>query len=218
MRLGMNSWLNKAWHDPVGSKLIAGVILGVPTALTWLWSRSDFSTSAVQAWMGALDGLRAIGHWFTSPAPISRLTLLVIVAIGVMSWWLAVKMRRRLSRALITVAENERRAALPPIKLWPETFSYKERLLLHLLYREYRTGLEVRRLGGVLGLQYPAAEKLCEEMAETELITVSPGGHSPPTARLTKVGRDYCLEKGLDQPPAWDESQVVVSGAEGQKF
>jgi hypothetical protein len=46
-------------------------------------------------------------------------------------------------------------------------------------------------------LQYPAAEKLCEELEAHGFVKCIPGGHSPACVLLTKNGRDYCHENGL---------------------
>jgi hypothetical protein len=61
----------------------------------------------------------------------------------------------------------------------------------------------------MVGLHYPAAEKLLEEMAETGLIEMNNvmdqrSNRTQPMVRLTKDGRNYCLENGLDRQPSQD--------------
>jgi DNA-binding MarR family transcriptional regulator len=205
----MNGWLKKAWHDPVGSKVIAGVILGGLSA-AWLWSASNFSLNGGLAWNGAKDGLRAFVSWLAAPAPISNLKLWIIIGVGAVGWWVAARLRardlmRRQEGRDSDLAVLEKELAIAgsvgnptPKVLAPEDLTPEQRLSLHLLYQHYPRGIEVRGLSGPIGNSYAVAEQMCERLAEANLITLTDGEYDPPSAFLTKMGRDYCIEHGLD--------------------
>jgi hypothetical protein len=85
-----------AWHDPVGSKVIAAVIVGVPTVI---WTTREVIVSGVS---GAIDraaaALGAGWDWLETPAPLSHLGVLVFIAI--LAWFAASfrRLRRRVDR------------------------------------------------------------------------------------------------------------------------
>jgi hypothetical protein len=202
----MNGWLKKAWHDPVGSKVIAGIILGPIGLLAgWLWSASDFSTNRRFAWTAARAAIVALVEWFAVPVPLSRAWLCIIISLDVIGWCFAAilvlyDIRRQLDavRSSVTTVGVVQPTAAPVQLPPPEAFSEVERHLFWVLYREYPRAIDVRIVAAPLALQYPKAEKLCEELAKTGLITLTPGAHHPPSVYLTPLGRDYVLEHGLD--------------------
>lgn len=85
----------------------------------------------------------------------------------------------------------------PPLPK-PDDLTQPQRIMLMMLYREYPRPIGLSALAGVMGLRYPEAEQVCEKMAETTLITLTVGAHSPAAVFLTKAGRDYYLANGLD--------------------
>jgi DNA-binding MarR family transcriptional regulator len=212
----MKGWLKKAWHDPVGSKVIAGAILGGLGAIAaWLWSASDFSLNGALIWSGAKATVSDTVGWLAAPVTIPRLGLWLIICIGVAGWALiALERMRRARLAIATEAREEVRETLVTAiqaqlkrRLPAVTLTYTQRLMFHFLYRNYPGAANLSSLGGMIGLQYPAAEKLFEEMSETGLIemndVVNPrSNRTEPLVRLTKDGRNYCLENELDRPPA----------------
>lgn len=202
----MNGWLKKAWHDPVGSKVIAGVILGgLGAVATWLWSASDFSTNGRLAWTAAASAIVAFIEWFAVPVALSRSWVLIIVCLGLLGWLCAVLLwlhgaRRRLDAIRSGVATVVQAPSVDPHAQLPrpEELSEVQRHLLFILYRDYPRSIEVRIVAAPLQLRYPEAEQLCERLAKTNLITVTPGAHHPPSVYLTTTGRDYVLEHGLN--------------------
>jgi hypothetical protein len=202
----MNPWLKKAWHDPVGSKVIAGIILGpIGLLAAWLWSASDFSTNGRAVWIGAGSAIVAFVKWFAVPVSISRSWLWIIICLGVLGWLFAAlvwlyDVRRQLDvvRGVVATVPEDPPIA-PAVQLpRPETLSGDQRHLFFILYREYPRAMDVRIVAAPLGLPYPKAEQLCEVLAKTSLITLTPGAHHPPSVYLTTTGRDYVLEHGLD--------------------
>jgi hypothetical protein len=87
----MNKWLKVAWHDPVGSKVIASVIIGVPGVLGLLWSRSDFSTNGVQVWAGVKSGVVAAYSWLAGPLSMPRASFYVIMIMLLVFFVLVIK-------------------------------------------------------------------------------------------------------------------------------
>jgi hypothetical protein len=83
----------------------------------------------------------------------------------------------------------------------PESLSDKQRRLLQGLYRRYPRGCALHIISGTLELDYPATEKLCEDVQAMDLVEmVSEGLTNPASVSLTKHGRDYCLRHGLNVP------------------
>jgi hypothetical protein len=128
--------------------------------------------------------------------------MFIIVCLGVIGWSFAVflflfDIRRQLDAVRPPVATLEPAQLLPR----PDELGLIQCRLLHILYGEYPRSLGLRTVAGPLGLQYPAAERLCERLASIKLIAATPGGYNAPGVFLTKAGRDYCLENGLDRGP-----------------
>jgi hypothetical protein len=106
----MKGWLTKAWHDPVGSKVIAGVILGGPGAV-WLWSTSNFSRNLTTAWTGATSALAVAWHWFLAPTvPPSFVVLLILSMVAVAFAYL--RQLRRIADAERFRVERESESAM----------------------------------------------------------------------------------------------------------
>src|SRR5450755_3569081 len=76
----MNALLKKLWHDPVWSKVIAGLILGGLAIIGGLWSKSDFSPDFAIAWTAAKSGLGAVWAWLVAPIGIPAGIVLILVA------------------------------------------------------------------------------------------------------------------------------------------
>jgi hypothetical protein len=211
----MNKWLKQVASHPVGANTL-GTILGggILAFLTWLWSASHFSTNGALVWSGAKAGLQGAVGWLAAPVSVSRLTLWMVIGIGAAGWLMAARARLRLSQfATKTAVEEHVRdtlvAALQvPVKraLPAASLTFTQRLMFHVLCRNYPGAANLASLGDLLRLQYPAAEKLFEEIAETGLIEMNNvmdfrSNRTQPMVRLTKDGRNYCLENGLDRQP-----------------
>jgi len=213
----LNKWLKNATSHPIGvgalGTIIGGIILAV---LGWLWSNSNFSMNGALIWSGAKTDLRSVISWFTAPVTVSRLALWIVICIGATGWLVAVGARLRLSQFATKTAVKEHvrdtlvTALQVPVQkpeLLVSTLTYTQRLMFHALFLQYPGAANLSSLGGLLGLNYPAAEKLFEEMSETGLIEMNNvmdlrSNRTQPMVRLTKDGRDYCLENQLDTQPS----------------
>jgi DNA-binding MarR family transcriptional regulator len=214
----MSKWWKQIASHPVGANALGGVICSAILAvLAWLWSASNFSTSGALIWSGATSGLRGVIGWLAVPITVSRLTLWIVIGALVSGWLMAARARQRLSRLATHAAVKEHvrdtlvAALKVPVKLAlpAAALTYTQRLIFHVLYRQYPGASNLSSVGGMVGLHYPAAEKLLEEMAETGLIEMNNvmdqrSNRTQPMVRLTKDGRNYCLENGLDRQPSQD--------------
>jgi hypothetical protein len=85
----------KAWHDPVGSKLISGAIIAAVGSF-YLWAKSGFSGSLAVIWT------TVIAVWASLSRPINLpvwSVLLTLMTFAVLAWWYYAKGKRAL-RAL----------------------------------------------------------------------------------------------------------------------
>jgi hypothetical protein len=208
----MKGWLKAAWHDPVGSKVIAGIILfalgGLATLIGVLWSKSDFNTNAAVAWTAAKQALLAYSNWVNAPATMSRGTVFTMVcaAFIVPSIILIAVVRRLLGSVRLPVVESvpQQRSpavvAVEPTPPPPSELTEKQRRLLHIVCSEYPRSVNIHIAMGPLSLFFPAMERLCEGLETMKLVQIITGGHGVPFVLLTKRGRDYCLDHGLDDP------------------
>jgi hypothetical protein len=237
----MKGWLKAAWHDPVGSKVIAGIILfalgGLATLIGVLWSESDFSTNASDAWNAAKHALVAFVTWTATSLPVSRGWLAMLICLGVLGWacaavmWLhyvngrldwfgygtdalrkefppkATTPTRKESLPTDELPQVSTSLAMKPLPAEaekpslpsPGELSMSARKLLFLLYEGYGKVLYVQTISPDVGLSFPACEQLCEKLASLNLITLKPrDDFQSARASLTKIGRDYCLEHGIE--------------------
>jgi hypothetical protein len=191
----MKDWLKKAWHDPVWSKVIAALIVGVGGLVcTWLWSLRSLIGSGTLGWIGVKAAILAYVSWASGASGISRALLILIVCVGVLGWMYAANAWLRLSMLRDAVmrqtrergtrdAEVSARTKVPPppavaalrVKLAvpAASLSHTQRLMFHILCLQYPGAIDLNSLGGMLGLTYPAAEKLFEEAVETGLIEMN---------------------------------------------
>jgi hypothetical protein len=100
--------LKAAWHDPVGSKVIATAIVGTP-ALVWAARAvilSGVSGAITQAGAGALG----VAGWLVGPASVPRWLLLVIVVSVVLLLFrepsLLTKLLHELARLIVLIARR----------------------------------------------------------------------------------------------------------------
>jgi hypothetical protein len=196
----MKGWLKVAWHDPVGSKVIAGIILGalggVVALLGVLWSKSDFSTNASVAWTAAKHALLAYTNWVNAPASMSRGTVFIIVCVAFIVPCLAlIAVVRRMLGDVVKLPVEEMVSVQPRLPL-PSELSEVQRRALSIIYREYPRYVAVEMLRGPLGLLHAATEQMCEQLAELKLVQLTPVGDQ---VFLTKIGRNYCIEHGQDK-------------------
>ena len=89
-------WLKTAWHDPVGSKVIAWVICGVLGAIAlvcWPALRGWIASGAIAMWAG----LTHLSSYLAAPVTMPRGTPTLYLVIGVnqsdqrinlFKWWL----------------------------------------------------------------------------------------------------------------------------------
>lgn len=205
------------WHDPVGSKVISGIILiPVAAAVTGLWSGSGFSFNGAAIWAGAKSAAISFIGWTATPLPISRASLALVVFLGVIGWGLAAllwlyDLRRRIdslrTAQTYTVTRERIVAAAPqkPSMPTPDELGIPARKILALLFRGYGQPIQMRTISGAVDLSFPACEQLCEKLDHLKLITVTTASHSMSClVALTKVGRDYCLKHGKELPPPAD--------------
>ena len=76
----MGNLFKTAWHDPVGSKVISGLILAALTAVA-LWAKAGFSSNLTVIWANTVS----IWAWLTSatviPIGVELLTLITFAAL-----------------------------------------------------------------------------------------------------------------------------------------
>jgi hypothetical protein len=110
----MKGWLNKAWHDPVGSKVISGIILALLGAVA-LWAKAGFSSSLAVIWAST----EAIWTWLSSTVslPIWIMLLTLITFPSVIGLWLIEERSRavkqvsdRSAQHILTILDDHRRA------------------------------------------------------------------------------------------------------------
>jgi predicted transcriptional regulator len=198
-------WFARAWHDPVGSKVIAGVILAGLGA-TWLWAESGWSSSLTVIWASTLAIVRAP---IAIPFGVAILTLATFAAI-----FIRLTIRERALRlqytTLLAQADEvrawyqrnvERKKALAA-ELAPmdeelrllSAIGYKQQEVMSALADAYPEPMEVQQLATNLAMNFASAEKICEDIAAEGFLTISASGHHPMKATLTKAGRDYLVK------------------------
>jgi hypothetical protein len=203
----MKGWglLAKAWHDSVGSKVIAGVILAVLGSI-WLWAESGWSKSLTVVWASA----RAL---FALPTTISLgVALLTLAAFGAIFVWLVsqllplrainMQLRSRLTAAVRAVEElqAERRAVATEWERHREdarlvlAIGLKEQAVMHVLAGIYPESIEVQQLATQLSMTFAVAEKICEDVAAEKFFTITASERLPMRVVLTKLGRDYLID------------------------
>jgi hypothetical protein len=196
----MKGWLKTAWHDPVGSKVIAGIILsalgGLVALVGVLWSKSDFSTNASVAWTAAKHALLAYETWVNGPTSMSRGTVFIIVCVAFIVPCLALIAVVRRILGNVARASVDKMVSVQPRLPLPSELSEVQRRALSIIYREYPKYVAVEMLRGPLGLLHAATEQMCEQLAELKLVQLTPVGDQ---VFLTKIGRDYCIEHGPDK-------------------
>ena len=205
----MPEWLKKWWNDPVGSKVIAGLILGALAAAVSLWSKSDFSTNAKVAWSGAANALSVFWAWLAEPVPIPRGVVFLIVASYVVTTARAAKRSVARLKRLAEDLQRSRAELLraqaagqqePHVERPPEpAFDSAAGRILLTLFRLYPGGRPIRNLCSDIRESYPATEHAIDMLSNLGLIRFAEilyGGDS--YWSLTKKGRDYCVEKGYD--------------------
>jgi hypothetical protein len=191
----MKGFLQKVWHDPVGSKVIAGVILGCLGAV-WLWSKSNFSRNLAGAWAGATSALAAAEHWFITPAVTPLFLLLLILSAAVarvaLRQWRQARVLHT-GRADITEGNDDVRAT--GIQIGPNHGD-----MLKFLYARYPNSQSVGTCSVNLGIDYGGTERLCEHLHDMRLVDYS---RSPGTVggsvALSRKGRNYCIDSKLVQ-------------------
>jgi hypothetical protein len=213
----MKEWFAKAWHDPVGSKVIAGIILAALSALL-IWAKSGFSSNAVVLW-----------SVFAKPMALPfGVVLLVLVACAALIGWLLKERRDHLNgleaieEALDasgkTIAAIENSLALTPEKQAEHekvmaqarevmeaarvSFAIKTEhmLVMRFLASAYPEPMGIKQLATSAGLLFAATEKICEDIAAEKFLSIITSDHQPMKAVLTKTGRDY-LMRGHDWEP-----------------
>ena len=122
----MKGWLKAAWHDPVGSKVIAGIILATLGSLVALvgvlWSKSDFSTNAGEAWPAAKRALLSFVTWTATSLSISLASFALIICLGFLGWACAALMWLYYVKGRIewfTFGADALRKGFPPIATTP---------------------------------------------------------------------------------------------------
>jgi len=186
----------KTWHDPVGSKVIAGSILGALTAVA-LWAKSGFSSNAVVLW--------AV---FAKPMALPfGVVLLVLVACAALIGWLLKGRRDHLNEleaikealdfAPEQQAEHEEVMARASEAMEAARVSLaiktEHMLVMESLARAYPEPMEIKQLATSVGLLFAATEKICEDIAAEKFLSITASDHQPMKAVLTKPGRDYFM-------------------------
>jgi hypothetical protein len=207
----MKALLIKAWHDPVGSKVISTLIVAALGAMV-LWAKSGFSSSLAVVWTSTVAVWSWLAGPMTLPIGIVLLTLVIFAALG---WRLITQHRRALvslekhwlTRTVKAAADAEtkvrdelervaRVAEIEKIKQ-PRLITFQQAGILQRLYVRYREGMEIRLLAHFIDVDYPVAEKLCEELAGIDFVKMVPGMYGPATVYLSTIGRDYVLKHDL---------------------
>jgi len=224
---GVKEWFKKLWHDPVGSKLIAELIKwfvvvtvggGAGGFGLYLWSRSNFSFNAVQAWAAAADGLHSFRHWFAEPISLPRGVALAIIGVVVsVSIYIRLRVARhmasqgqRLQEALTRQRESaaaleQAHADLTEMQRIKEAEQSNPKPIdsgglrvLQVLYGVYPGGRTLGAVAATTGESYPVTERSLDALALQGLTRFFPGSYTEGSAWfLTKKGRDYCVEKGF---------------------
>jgi hypothetical protein len=105
----MKAWLIKAWHDPVGSKVISTLIVAAMGAAV-LWAKSGFSSSLAVVWPSTV----AVGSWLASPMTLPiGIVLLTLITFAALCWWL-IEQRRR---AVKEIADRSAKVILDTMRL-----------------------------------------------------------------------------------------------------
>jgi hypothetical protein len=207
----MKALLVRAWHDPVGSKVISGIILTALGAVV-LWAKSGFSNSLAVVWASTL----AIWTWLVTPTTLPiGIVVLTPITFAALVWWLIEQRRRAVkqisdrSAKLILDAVDEakkevrdevQKAAISRLVKNAQAsleLTDNDKLALSFIYRKYPASMGIRHVAGLASLQYPAAERLCEKLEAHGLAKCISGEPNPPAVLLTSQGRDYCIENGL---------------------
>ena len=207
----MKALLIKAWHDPVGSKVISwGIIAGLTALGLWAWS--GFSSSLAVVWASTL----AVWSWLAGPMTLPiGIVLLTVITFAALCWWL-IEQRRR---AVKEIADRSAKVILDTIdeakeKIRAEVqkaevsqlvknakvsldLTDKDKEALQVIYSQYPKSMEIDLLAVVESLTYPATERLCEKLEALGFVKCIPAGHNPTSVILTKPGRDYCIENDL---------------------
>jgi hypothetical protein len=188
-------WTKGARDNFVGS-IMAIAVAGAVGSL-WLWSKSGFSNDAAAVWA-------ASKLWLTSLIGIPRWLFYGVVAVFV---YLVTRDLIRINRRFTDTANRLRSSteslsqavgSLSERVMAMEPPSEQIATVLRVLISAYPTPVVMSSLRAPLALSYAAAEKLFENLEQLGRVEILEGAH-PTAVLLTREGRDYCIEFGLDR-------------------
>lgn len=190
---------NYWWNKDIRNGVIVGLILGIPTFVVWLWSKSNFTYDFLPSWVQPKSALvtawRATGYWLASPVDISHAKMLLVILVTAAGWTLAIYILIRLIREQAKAARERFAQQVRSLGLGDAA----PVRLLRMVCKEHPKFVELPLVASTLSLSYPAAEKLVEDMQAAGVIEIALGFGGPKSVYLTKDGRDYCLQHGLDK-------------------
>jgi hypothetical protein len=200
-------WTQGARDNFVGGLVLAGLLAAIPAA--WYWSKSGFSLSIKAALIVAKSALLAVSNWLASPigVPQGIVWLILLTAAGTGAY-VALPLTRRLIAgikpqygAIVDPAELQilRASAKKLVQLQEAVVSETGSAAMRVLFRMYPHGVSLAQFCEIQLLSFAAVERMCEELERAEYVVITGvgSGHSK-SVRLTKSGRDYCLNAGFD--------------------
>jgi hypothetical protein len=198
-----------AWNKDIRNAVIAALLV---TGFLGIWKIPNLGSKFTAAETIVRSALIAAWVWLTDSVRFpQRVVWLTLITFAALVWWLIEQRRRAVkqiadrSAKLILDAVGEakkdvRKAAVSQLVKNAKAsmeLTANDKLALSFIYGKYPASLDIRHVAGLVFLQYPAAERLCEKLEAHGLVKCIPAGHNPASVLLTKPGRDYCIENEL---------------------
>jgi hypothetical protein len=210
----MKVWMKNVWHDPVWSNAIGTVIgTAVVGLLGYSWSLSGFSMNPKAVWAGAATTFTSASGWLATPVGVPKMVFCIfaiaLIVNTLLVHWLNTRRARPQQKvevgSAISNLPNAKAAAvqMPKVvatRVPPATELGSEALrFLGVLIANYPKSLTLEAIVAMSALTYPVVEWNADNLADMQLVELVFGAARRPIgAVLTKRGRDYCINSGID--------------------
>lgn len=190
----------KRWLLPITNNATVAVVLGTALLTGSLAALGYLLSFTAKLWAWLSDTV-TITRW-QLPVEFIGGASMILVAI----WWHRWRLDRERRIAEVRADVKAQMAAKLVAALGPDPslpnindLDAAEISLLMMLYEKYPQSLTITAVSDALKFRYPDAERLCEKVDARKLITLTPANiYHAPSVNLTKAGRNFVKEQGLD--------------------
>ena len=210
----MKRWMKSVWHDPVWSNVI-GTVIGTAfvTLVGYSWSLSGFSTNPKAVLAGAATTFTSASGWLATPVGVPKMVFCIfgiaLIVNTLLVHWLNTRRARAQQKVEVESAISNLPKAEPAAVQMPKIVATRvppaselgsEAVrFLAVLIANYPKPLTLEAIVSISALTYPVVEWNADNLADMQLVELIVGAAQRPVgAVLTKRGRDYCINSGID--------------------